>query len=135
MLPLGNLLLVEDEPILRKLVSQFLRELAYVIVEASDGEEAVEYFTKLGPFDLVLCDLNLPGFDGVEVCRQIRQANPHQPIIICSAAILPKSEQSLRELGVHHHLTKPYQPESLLSLIRVEVQAPAAPLASGTPFG
>ncbi len=133
---LGNLLIVEDEPLLRRLVSQFLSKRGYLIVEACDGIEAIDHFTNAGPFDLVLCDLNLPGYDGVEVCRRIREVTPDQPIIICSAAILPKYEQGLNALGIYHHLTKPYDPEFLLNRILVEIQPPpTGPLASHSPFG
>lgn len=118
----ATLLLVEDEPNLRNLVALFLRGAGFRVVEARDGQEAVDRFEDAGPFDLALVDLNLPVFSGVEVCRRVRRVQPDQPILICSAAIVPDSERALRELGVHQFLTKPYHPDDLLSLVRRAVR-------------
>jgi DNA-binding response OmpR family regulator len=112
---LGTVLLVEDEHSLRRLVATFLRGSSYGVVEAADGPEGVSRFTDSGPFDLVMLDLNLPGFSGVEVCRRIREARPEQPVLICSAAIVPDAEDALIGMGVGDHLTKPYHPDVLLA--------------------
>jgi DNA-binding response OmpR family regulator len=119
--PLGYLLLVEDEQRLRNLVAQFLRNVGYQVVEAGDGLEGVERFAESGPFDLVLLDLNLPVFSGVEVCRRIKRACPEQRVMICSAAIVGDHERALAALGVDHYLTKPYHPENLLSHVADEM--------------
>lgn len=66
-----TLLLVEDESRLRNLVAQVLKCEGYGVVEAADGREGVDRFHDSGPFDLLLVDLNLPVFSGVEVCRQV----------------------------------------------------------------
>lgn len=110
----GRLLLVEDEAGLRGLVAQFLRGAGYDVTEACDGPDGVAQFRASGPFGLVMVDLNLPGFSGVEVSRRVRQLRPDQPILVCSAAITPDADQALRELGVLSYLTKPYHPEALL---------------------
>jgi DNA-binding response OmpR family regulator len=112
---------VEDEERLRSLVAQFLRSEGYAIVEAADGREGVERYGDSGPFDLVLVDLNLPVFSGVEVCRRIKNADPHQRIMICSAAIVSDHEQDLIKLGIDHFLTKPYHPDELIAHIALEV--------------
>lgn len=114
---LGTLLLVEDENVLRGLVAQFLRGASYDVVEAADGPEGVAKYAESGPFDLAILDLNLPGFSGVEVCRQIRRARPDQHVLICSAAIVREAEDALLAMGVDHFLTKPYHPEVLLAHI------------------
>ena len=82
----ANLLLVEDEEGLRELVAQFLRRARYRVIEAEDGEKAIDRYNDSGPFDIALVDLNLPRFSGVEVCRRIRDSNPSQSIIICSGS-------------------------------------------------
>jgi DNA-binding response OmpR family regulator len=123
---LGTLLLVEDEHILRNLVAQFLRGASYRVVEAADGPDGVAQFRESGPFDLAILDLNLPGFSGVEVCRKIRQAQPDQNVLICSAAIVPEAEEALLAMGVDHFLTKPYHPEVLLAHV-ARVLRPFAP--------
>lgn len=116
-----TILLVEDESLLRGLVATFLRAEGFFVVEAADGPEGVDRFSDSGPFDLVLLDLNLPGFSGVEVCRRIKLVEPSQRVMICSAAILPEHETALQNLGVEHFLTKPYHPEALLAHIEQEV--------------
>ena len=63
----------------RTLVAHFLRNEGYQVVEAGDGPEGVLRFAESGPFDLVLLDLNLPVFSGVEVCRRIRCIRASQP--------------------------------------------------------
>lgn len=133
---LGNLLLVEDEHRLRGLVAHFLRTEGYQVIEAGDGAEAVTRFHDSGPFELVLVDLNLPIFSGVEVCRRIKRDRPEQRLMVCSAAILSDHERALAALGVDHYLTKPYHPEDLLSHIRQEIGCrgfPAALSPSSTP--
>jgi DNA-binding response OmpR family regulator len=117
----GNLLLVEDEHRLRSLVAQFLRDVGYHVVEAGDGAEGVSRFGDSGPFDLLLVDLNLPVYSGVEVCRRIKRVRPDQPIMICSAAIVGEHEAALAALGVCHYLTKPYHPEDLIAHINDEL--------------
>ncbi len=112
----GKLLLVEDEHILRGLIAQFLRAEGFEIVEAADGLQGVNLFSALGPFDLILLDLNLPFLPGVEVCRRI------------------KSEQ------VEQFLSKPYHPLELLTRIAAVIghgQGPdmVAPLRSSRTAG
>ena len=121
----GVLLLVEDEEILRTLVSQFLRNEGYEVCEAQDGGEGVRRYLEDGPFDLLLVDLNLPVFSGVEVCRRVKRQCPGQKVMICSAAIVLEHEEALISLGVDHFLTKPYHPENLLAHIRQELDRPA----------
>jgi two-component system, chemotaxis family, chemotaxis protein CheY len=116
-----TLLLVEDENLLRSLVASYLRSEGFAVVEAADGPEGVERFNDSGPFDLVLLDLNLPVFSGVEVCRRIKRSMPAQRVLICSAAVLRNHEIDLATMGVRHFLTKPYHPEHLLAHIELEV--------------
>ena len=123
----GTLLLVEDEERLRGLVAQFLRGEGFRVVEAADGPEGVERFGDSGPFDLVLLDLNLPVFSGVEVCRRIKSDAPDQRLMICSAAVLPNHEDALSALGVEHYLNKPYHPEELIAHIAREIGPRALP--------
>jgi len=117
----GRLLLVEDEHLLRSLVAQFLYDEGFDIIEAADGREAVSLFANLGPFDLVLLDLNLPYVQGVDVCRLIKSRHPSQPFVVCSASLLDSHLCELRALNVDQFLSKPYHPRDLLSRIRGEI--------------
>ena len=121
----GVLLVVEDEEILRTLVCQFLRNEGYEVFEAEDGGQGVRRYQEDGPFDLLLVDLNLPVFSGVEVCRRVKRLCPGQKVMICSAAIVQEHEDDLVGLGVDHFLTKPYHPDNLLAHIRLELDRPA----------
>ena len=114
-----SLLLVEDEEVLRQLVGQFLRSEGFDVAEAADGGEGVRRFREEGPFDLLLLDLNLPVFSGVEVCRRVKHADPLQKVMICSAAIVREHEDALRGMGVSQFLTKPYHPAHLVAQIRL----------------
>jgi DNA-binding response OmpR family regulator len=129
----GTLLLVEDESVLRSLVAQFLRSEGFHVVEAADGPEGVERYSDSGPFDLLLVDLNLPGFSGVEVCRRIRDVDCSQKVMICSAAILSDHERELDQIGVRHYLTKPYHPEDLLAHISLEIGTESPPVSCSYP--
>ncbi len=117
----GRILVVEDESPLRDLIAQFLRVEGFDAVEAADGREGVERFSRLGPFDVVLLDLNLPALPGVEVCRRIKLQEPDQRVIVCSAAILDGHIAALAALGVDQFLSKPYQPAELLNRIALEL--------------
>jgi DNA-binding response OmpR family regulator len=117
----GKLLLVEDEHTLRSLVAQYLRGEGFEIVEAADGAEGVGFYRERGPFDLILLDLNLPILCGIEVCRQIKAANPSQPVIVCSAAILDQDIDELSEMQVRQFLSKPFHPLELLERISTEL--------------
>jgi DNA-binding response OmpR family regulator len=117
----SRILVVEDETPLRGLIAQFLRMEGFEAVEAADGREGVERFSFLGPFDVVLLDLNLPALPGVEVCRKIKLQEPDQPVIICSAAILDGHVAALAALDVDQFLSKPYHPAELLNRITLEL--------------
>lgn len=114
----GRLLLVEDETLLRGLVSEFLVLENFDVVAAEDGQAAVDAYEAQGPFDLILLDLNLPVLPGVEACRRIKGINAEQPFLVCSAAILESHLSALEALGVTQSLGKPYHPDELLTRIR-----------------
>ena len=121
----GRLLLVEDEGILRRLIADFLRGEGFDVTEAGDGSEGASLYAGLGPFDLVLLDLNLPLLSGVDVCRRIKAMRPAQPVLICSAAILDWHVVALKDLQVDQFLSKPYHPLDLLERIRRELARPS----------
>lgn len=121
----GKLLLVEDEAVLRRLIADFLRGEGFEVVEAEDGSQGVALYAAHNPFDLVLLDLNLPLLSGVDVCRRIKEMRPHQPVLICSAAILDYHAVALKAMNVDQFLTKPYHPLELLERIGREIDRAA----------
>ena len=112
----GKLLLVEDEHVLRGLIAQFLRVEAFEVIEAADGQEAVDGIAARRPFDVVLLDLNLPIYlRGRCLPADQDRKGPSQQVLICSAAIMDSDIDVLQSLGVERFLTKPYHPLDLLA--------------------
>ena len=113
---MGNILLVEDDPNVRKLVRVNLVKRGYTVIEAEDSHQAIAQFKEV-PVDLVLLDMVLPGLSGVDVCAWIR-ARSDVPIIILSA----RQEEALKvaalDAGADDYVTKPFGQEELLARVR-----------------
>jgi DNA-binding response OmpR family regulator len=119
---------VDDEQSIQTLLSYPLRKEGYDVVQATDGQEALERFGD-GGFDLVVLDLMMPGIDGLEVCRRLRSRSS-VPIIMLTA----KSEEIDKvlglELGADDYITKPFSMREFSSRIkaalrRAELSRPA----------
>jgi PAS domain S-box-containing protein len=81
----GQVLLVDDEPLLRDLAAQGLTRAGYEVVTAADGEQALELFTRAPDrFGLLVTDLNMPGVDGSQLIAEVRRLRPEQPVVVCS---------------------------------------------------
>ena len=114
-----TILVVEDEEDLRDIVIYNLEREGYKTVGVESGEEGLELAISLRP-DLVLLDLMLPGMNGMDVCRKIKQDSSTQsiPIIIVSAKGEEADIVSGLELGADDYLTKPFSPRILLARVR-----------------
>src|SRR5438045_3680567 len=108
-----KVLAVDDDPELLPLVGFALRQGGYAVVEAGSGEEALQAFAAEAP-DLVVLDVNLPGIDGFEVCRRLRQESA-VPILMLT--VRGEEEDLVRglDLGADDYLTKPFSPRTLLA--------------------
>ena len=116
------LLVVEDDPFLRRVVVRTLQTWGILILEAADGGAALHQVAEAaGELNLVLLDIMLPVLNGVEVARQLGRDYPLLPIVACSAAMNDEIEAELREVGVRHFLPKPYTAESLRATLRAAV--------------
>nr|WP_154982909.1 response regulator transcription factor [Paenibacillus xylanexedens] len=108
-----SVLLIEDEESIRELVTDYFTQSAWQVIEAANGEEALELFNSCPP-DLVIVDLMIPKVSGWSVCRQIRSQST-VPIIILTA----KSEEENKllgfELGADDYVTKPFSPRVLVA--------------------
>lgn len=113
---MGNILIVEDDPNIRKLVRVNLIKRGYTIREAGDSHQAIEFFQS-EPIDLVLLDLMLPGLSGVDVCAWIR-ARSEVPIIILSARLEEDLKVAALDAGADDYVTKPFGQEELLARVR-----------------
>lgn len=113
---MGNILIVEDDANIRKLVRVNLVKRGYSVSEAEDSHQAIALFQQV-PVDLVLLDLMLPGLSGVDICVWIR-ARSDVPIIILSARLEEDLKVAALDAGADDYVTKPFGQEELLARVR-----------------
>ncbi len=111
-----HILTVEDDERIRQAVKLALEEEGWDVTEAGTGEAAMESFTSHPP-DVVLIDINLPGMDGFEVCRQLRR-DSDVPIIMVTARADTHDVVAGLEAGADDYMTKPFAPKELSARIR-----------------
>ena len=113
-----NILVVDDEQRMRKLIKDFLTASGYSILEAEDGEKALEIFQEnKNKIDLILLDVMMPKLDGWSVLRQIRQESK-VPIIMLTARGEEQDELFGFELGVDEYISKPFSPKILVARVQ-----------------
>ncbi|MCI8523622.1 MAG: response regulator transcription factor [Lachnospiraceae bacterium] len=111
-----KILLVDDESRMRKLVRDFLVKSNYEVVEAEDGEAALDIFFEANDVDLVILDVMMPKVDGWQVCKEIR-AYSKVPIIMLTAKSDERDELLGFELGVDEYISKPFSPKILVARV------------------
>ena len=111
-----KVLMVDDEARMRKLVKDFLAIMGYKVIEAEDGEQAVDIFFKEKDIGLVILDVMMPKMDGWEVCRTLRRYS-QVPIIMLTARSEERDELLGFELGVDEYISKPFSPKILVARI------------------
>ncbi|MGB9432178.1 MAG: response regulator transcription factor [Candidatus Acidiferrum sp.] len=116
----ANILVVDDEPQIRRVLRSTLSFRGYTISEVSSGEEAVELTGKLKP-DLILLDVNLPGMSGIETCREIRRSTD-APIIMLTVRSAERDKVIALDAGADDFVTKPFGIEELLARIRASLR-------------
>ena len=112
----GTILVVDDEPKIVKLARDYLQKSGFNVLTAADGALALT-IARQEPLDLVVLDLNLPGLDGLEVCRRLR-ATSDVPIIMLTARIEETDRLIGLELGADDYITKPFSPRELVARVR-----------------
>ena len=116
----ANILVVDDEPQIRRVLRSTLSARGYVITEAKTGEEAVEWVRREPP-DLVLLDVNMPGIGGIEACREIRRAC-EAPIIMLTVRNAERDKVLALDAGADDYVVKPFGIEELLARIRASLR-------------
>ncbi len=116
-MPNNCILVVDDEQRMRKLIKDFLKAKGYSILEAEDGEEALEVFEEnKNKIELILLDVMMPKLDGWSVLRQIRQESKI-PIVMLTARGEEQDELFGFELGVDEYIAKPFSPKILVARV------------------
>lgn len=114
--PQSTVLLVDDEEILRRLLSRLLTEAGFGVVEAENGAMALETARRInGGLDLVVTDIHMPVMDGMEFARQFRPLHPAVPILFITGRDLPASPDA--SVPTKELLRKPFRSEAFLAAV------------------
>lgn len=111
-----KILVVDDESRMRKLVRDFLEREGYQVMEAGDGEEAMDRFYEDKDVSLIILDVMMPKMDGWQVLREIRQASK-VPVIMLTARSEERDELQGFDLGVDEYISKPFSPKILVARV------------------
>ena len=129
-----KILVVDDESRMRKLVKDFLTRAGYQVLEAQDGEEAVDTFYSTKGINLLVLDVMMPKMDGWEVVKEIRKVSK-VPIIMLTAKDQEQDELLGFELGVDEYISKPFSPKILVArveaILRRTVQTEGEQIEAG----
>lgn len=111
-----KILVVDDEARMRKLVRDFLVKKEYIVLEAENGEQALEIFEEEEDISLIILDIMMPKLDGWQVCKSIRKESK-VPIIMLTAKSEEQDELLGFELGVDEYISKPFSPKILVARV------------------
>lgn len=123
-----QILVVDDESRMRKLVKDFLVKKDFEVIEAADGEEAVDLFFENKDIDLIILDVMMPKMDGWQVCKEIRQYSK-VPIIMLTAKTDERDELQGFDLGVDEYISKPFSPKILVARVEAILRRSGSVLA------
>ena len=126
--PRYRVLLVDDDPVIVRLLEVNFRLDGFDVVTASGGEEALEK-ASADPPDIVVLDVMMPGLDGWEVCSRLRRKPnlAETPIVFLSARAQDDDRAHGHALGVVEYVTKPFDPEDLIEVVRRRLGVEAGP--------
>jgi two-component system, OmpR family, KDP operon response regulator KdpE len=114
-------LIVDDEPPIRRFLRTSLTAQGYDIVEAEDGVKALDEVRRMSP-DVLVLDLGLPGMDGLEVIRRLRGGGATLPIIVLSSRADEAGKVEALDLGADDYVTKPFGVDELLARLRAAMR-------------
>ena len=128
-----TILLADDSPTIRRLVTQTFAEGDFEIISVNNGEAAIKTFEEMRP-SVVLADIYMPGKNGYEVCAYIRK-HPKlsaTPVVLLAGAFDAFDEETAKEAGATANITKPFEPGALIDLVMSILPEPPAPPAAET---
>ncbi|WP_264736735.1 response regulator transcription factor [Cytobacillus firmus] len=120
-----SILVAEDEAKIARLLEIELEFEGYQVTKAMDGYQAMELY-RTGSWDLIILDIMLPGFSGIEILRRIRSKDKQTPILLLTAKSSVEDKVSGLDLGANDYITKPFQIEELLARIRAALRIKSA---------
>ena len=120
------MLLIDDEPSIRRALAPTLRELGFQVSEAASGEEALQLL-RTEVYDAALLDVNMPGIGGLETLRRIRQLAMRLPVLMLTVRGDEEDKVSALDLGADDYVTKPFSTPELVARIRAAVRRFRAP--------
>ncbi len=124
-----TILVVDDEPSITELVEPILRHLGYQTRAFNDAHVALASFaTAPDLFTAMLCDLTMPGLDGITLARSVRAFRPDLPVVIMTGHLRSADIEPMRESGVHHHLAKPFSVQGLAAVLAQALGLPEPPV-------
>ena len=131
-----TLLFVDDEVMIRRIATAVLKPYFLEIYEAKDGEEGLDLYHRLKP-DIIICDIEMPKMNGLELCRHIRREDKQTPIIINTAFTTTQYLLEAVKLNLINYLQKPIKEEELFEALRlsfehIELQHPSVVKISKT---
>jgi two-component system chemotaxis response regulator CheY len=111
---------VDDSTTVRQVLQVTLTKAGYEVVEAVDGNDALEKMSEL-PVDILVTDLNMPNLDGIGLIRAVRRkpGNRFLPIIMLTSESQPEMKQAGKEAGASGWIIKPFKPEQLLAVVKM----------------
>lgn len=112
-----KILVVDDEPAIRDILSSFFEEFGYEVQTARDGREALSILER-EPIQVMLLDLNMPGMNGLDLCRAIRPSQPRARIFALTGFHRHFTPDSARQAGFDGYLTKPADLHQILEMVR-----------------
>ncbi len=124
-----RILVVDDEPAIRRALRPPLVELGFQVAEASRGEEALQALRSMA-YDAVLLDINMPGIGGIETLKRIRAFAPRLPVLMLTVRDQEEDKVEALDMGADDYVTKPFSTRELIARIRSavrRVRAPARP--------
>ena len=117
----ATIVVVEDDPAISDLLGLYLDRDGHEVLLAADGETGIQVIRDRTP-DLVILDIGLPGIDGLQMCRQIREVDPSVAVIILTARHEEQDRVRAFELGADDYVTKPFFPRELVGRVRAQLR-------------